>query len=149
VNRAERRRQAREQRLRSKRWADNILRFHQASGGVTETYIIHIHEAPRLQMIAACGEPTARALAKAISTWASAALKPGADMLCLNCDTTFGLHTAPHAFAVALPFADRGHAIAAGICARCVAHGGDLHQMALRRWRAIWPDAYSASGGHA
>ena len=50
-------------------------------------------------MAALCGEPTGVALAKAISIWTDAAMKPGARTLCLNCDTAFRPDVSPAAYA--------------------------------------------------
>jgi hypothetical protein len=131
-----------------RRWQKSVLRFARACGGVIETYIVPAQDRARLTLAAFCGEPTGVALAQAISIWTDAAMKPGARTLCLNCDTVFGPDVQPAAYSVSLPFADRGHAIVTGVCASCAGRE-NLQQVALRRLRSIWPDAYSVNGGRA
>ena len=74
-------------------------------------------------------------------------MKPGARMLCLDCDTAFGPDVQPVAYAISLPFANRDVAITTGICANCVAPNAELQRKMLQRLRSIFPDAYSMSGG--
>ena len=149
MNRRERRRGESAARRR-RRWQRGILRFHRAAHGALATYIIHVAHYPVLLAGAAEGEPTATALARSVSMSMREAAKPGADFLCLDCDQQFGLGiAAPVAFAISMPFANHNCAIATGICERCAEKGDDLFQMALRRLRSIWPDAYSVAGGRA
>jgi hypothetical protein len=148
-NRAARRQAISERRRRRVRHARKILRFHRASKGALETYIIAAADYPKLAVLAATGDEAAGALVTAIGIWISEAERreeatPDETFLCLDCNTTFGPSTnAPVAFAVWMPFADHEHSIVTGICQACANKGEDLQTMALRRLRSIWPDAYS------
>src|SRR5262249_4270620 len=136
MNRAERR-----------RWQKNMLRFTRACAGVAETYVVPAQERAGLMLAALCGEPTSVALTQAISIWTQQTMKPDARTLCLNCETVFSPDVVPAAYAISLPFADREHAIASGVCASC-AGCEDLQQLLLQRLRSIWPNVYSMDGGH-
>jgi hypothetical protein len=149
MNRAERRRGESAARKR-RRWQRGILKFSRIAQGALESYVIAVSDYPLLLGAAACGDPTATALVRSVSMWAIEAAAPGADFLCLDCDQQFGPNiAAPAAFAISMPFANRDCAIVTGICERCAGKGEDLFQMALRRLRSIWPDAYSVAGGRA
>jgi hypothetical protein len=134
-------------------WQDGLLHFTTASKGAIETFIITPQDQQHLALGVLCQDPTASAILQSISMWIDAATAPGAEQLCLDCDTVFRAGGLPLAFAIAMPFANREHALVTGICAHCcVACAGrreDLHQVAIRRWRAIWPGAYSMGGGRA
>jgi hypothetical protein len=136
MNRAERR-----------RWQRNVLRFARACGGAAESHIIPAEARAKISLAALCGEPTGIALAKAIAIWTEQAMRPGARTMCLDCDTVFGPDVQPVTYAVSLPFANRDVAITTGICANCVAPDAELQHKVLQRLRAIFPDAYSMSGG--
>ena len=112
-----------------------MLRFTRTCAGVLETYIVPAPDRGRLMSAG----PTGVALAQAISLWTEAAMKPGARVLCLDCDTVFRPDAAPAAYAISLPFADRGHAIVTGVCASC-ARAKDLQQVVqqLRRKQRSW-----------
>ena len=145
MNRHERR-AARKRR----RWQRGILKFSRIAQGALESYVISISDYPVLLGAAACGDLTAIALARSVTMWVIEATAPGADFLCLDCDQKFGPNiAAPAAFAISMPFANRDCAIVTGICASCAESGEDLQDMALRRLRSIWPDAYSVAGGRA
>jgi hypothetical protein len=147
MNRHARRAAAAKDRRR-RQWGDGILHFHAAARGALETYIVAADDYPLLLARAAVGEPTATALARAITGWMQKAIGPGSDFLCLDCDVRFGPNAAaPAAFSVSLPFASQDCCLVTGICAACVRSGKDLQAAALRRMRGIWPDAYSAKLG--
>ena len=132
-----------------RRWQQDMLRFTHACAGALESYVVPAGDLPRLTVLAALsGEPTGRALARAIKLWRRQALAPGAHVPCLDCDVRFGPELPPAAYAVSLPFADRGHALVTGVCASC-AERKDLQQVMRRLLRQIFPDAYSVKeGGH-
>jgi hypothetical protein len=144
MNRHERR-AARKRR----RWQRGILKFSRIAQGALESYVIAVSDYPLLLGAAACGDLTAVALARSITMWAQEAAEPGADFLCLDCDQKSPDIAAPVAFAIAMPSANRNAAIVTGVCARCAESGEDLKEMALRRLRGIWPDAYTVAGGQA
>jgi hypothetical protein len=104
-------------------WQQNMLRFARAASGVCETFIVPAQARGRLMLAVLCREPTAIALAQAITSWMEMTMRPGARVLCLNCDTAFNSDVAPTAYAVSLPFADHD------LCDR------DGHLFALRRTR--------------
>ena len=149
MNRAERRRAEKAARKRQ-RWKDNVLSFHRVAKGALETYIVGAFDYPVLMLAGMMGHPVGTTLAQGIAQWASEAAEPDAHFLCLDCDQKFGPDiAAPAMFAITMPFTDREHLIVSGICKKCAASGQDLQQTVLRRLRGIWPDAYSATGGHA
>ena len=150
MNRAERRRAERMKR----RSRDGFQRFHQAGRGVFEAYIFRAADVLELFAFAAGGDATAQTFATLIATWLRESAKrektsPETKFLCLDCPAEFGPNTgAPAAFSIAKPFAAaQGPAIVTGICEACTNRGEDLHAMALRRLREIWPDAYSVERG--
>jgi hypothetical protein len=148
-SRAERRRAEKAARKRQ-RWNDGILKFTRIAAGALESYVIQVSDYPLLLGAAARGEPTAIALARSVSMWATEAAAPGAGFLCLDCDQVFGPGiAAPVAFAITMPFANRDAAIVTGICKCCAERGEDLQLMTLRRLRGIWPDAHTTQGGRA
>jgi hypothetical protein len=123
------------------------MRFHRATGGAIESYEVRVEQLDRLMLGAAYGEPTMVALAQAISSWTDEAMRPGGDCWCVNCPVVFHPENPPAAYVIALPFANRAHAMVSAICARCAARDEDLKAMAMRRWRKVWPDMYSVDGG--
>lgn len=149
MNRHERRKdEARERRRRD--WNKGVMAFHRAAHGALETYIVPAADYPALMLARMMGHPVGTTLAQGISRWASEAAEPDANFLCLDCDQRFGPDiAAPAMFAISMPFTDREHLIVSGICRKCFESGRDLQKMTLRRLRDIWPDAYSATGGHA
>ena len=147
MNRHERRAAAAKERRR-RQWTDEILHFHAAAQGALESYVIPADAYPLLLAGAAVGEPTATALARAITIWLQKAAEPGSAFLCIDCDQAFGPDiAAPAAFAVSMPYANHDCSLVTGICQRCAESGEDLHRMALRRLRTVWPDAYSVGRG--
>lgn len=128
-----------------RRWQQDILRFTHACAGVLESYIVPARDHDRLTLLAT-NEPTAIALAHAIELWRRQVLQFGTRAPCLDCDTVFGPDLQPAAYAVTLPFADRGHALVTGVCGSCAA-GKDLQRVMRELLRQIWPNAYNITGG--
>lgn len=130
-----------------------MWRFHCATKGAVESYVIPVSDCLRLYACAVLGDATATALANSIRIWAREAAQreataPNKKFACLNCDTQFGPSTGePVAFSITMPFADQSCAIVTGICGTCVDGGEELQRMALRHLRVIWPDAYSVERG--
>jgi hypothetical protein len=126
-------------------WNDNILKFHEMSAGVIETWVIGADKIPKLIAAAHGGVAVARHLIEAISLWLEYAERQpaSAPVLCLNCDTALRPpDSLPEKFIIHLPFANPKAALANGVCASCANNGTDWYERAHELLRRVFPDAY-------
>ena len=130
-----------------RRWREDMRRFTNACKGVMQVYLVPAEDRALVAAAAMCGEPTAAVLSETVERWMEAAMKPGARVPCFFCDAIFSPDALPAAHVISLPFADRRHVIASGVCPDC-ARAKDLQQDALRQLRQIWPTAYPVGDGH-
>jgi hypothetical protein len=133
---------------------DAIWQFHDVCGGVLDVTVIVPGTMLAVATRAMAGDQRAAAVLLAVGGLlrqceaAEARRAP----LCVSCDFEFRKGVHPAAFVLAVPFAaETDVALISGICATCAGHGDceALAALALRCWRAVWPDAQFVEWGHS
>jgi hypothetical protein len=156
MNRATRRRAARDRRRGRARWtaAEREAGLRELTSAALCKFtasIVGPHPDHILGFLAAAarGDDHAQSGMQAIGRWLSSAaeLSPGEQHQCLFCRREF-VNEMPIAFAIILPASDRTRSCAESV-PRVRTGTTILPAAAVKEWRAIWPDLQPMKGGHA